>query len=83
MALYEITQDCRIANVEYQKWDVVSDTEVGGFYPTIMKPTKAQPKQAPKEEVKVDEPVEEEVNEVEEVVEEKAEVKKSKKWKRK
>jgi hypothetical protein len=29
MALYEITQDCRIANKEYQKGDIVSDKEVG------------------------------------------------------
>lgn len=81
MALYEITQDCRIANVEYQKWDVVSDTEVGGFYPTVMKPTKAMPKKAVKEEVK-SELTEEENVEVEEVKE--VEVKKpAKKWKRK
>lgn len=50
MALYEITQDCRIANNEYQKWDVVSDTEVGWFYPTVMKPTNWQPKKVKKEE---------------------------------
>ena len=39
MALYEITQDCRIANNEYQRWDIVSDSEVGGFYPTVMRIT--------------------------------------------
>lgn len=68
MALYEITQDCRIANKEYQKWDVVSDTEVGGFYPTVMTPTNWQPKKVKKEEktkltdeenVKVEDEVEE------------------------
>ena len=68
MALYEITQDCRIANVEYQKWDVVSDTEVGWFYPTVMTPTNWQPKNVKKEEkpeltdeenVKVEDEVEE------------------------
>lgn len=66
MALYEITQDCRISNIEYQKWDVVSDTEVGGFFPTVMKPTDWQPKQLKKElteeeNVKVEEEVKEEV----------------------
>lgn len=60
MALYEITQDCRIANNEYQKWDIVSDTEVGGFYPTVMKPTNWEPKKAEiKEEAKKEEWVEE------------------------
>ena len=48
MALYEITQDCRIANNEYQKWDVVSDTEIGWFYPTVMKPTNWEPKKVKK-----------------------------------
>lgn len=81
MALYEITQDCRIANTEYQKWDVVSDTEVGGFYPTVMKPTKAEPKKA---EVKAEEKTEltdEENVEVEEKVEEKKPAKKQQKKK--
>jgi len=68
MALYEITQDCRIANKEYQKWDVVSDTEVGWFYPTVMTPTNWQPKKVKEEEkseltdeenVKVEDEVEE------------------------
>jgi len=63
MALYEITQDCRIANNEYQKWDVVSDTEVGGFYPTVMKPTNWEPKKAEIEEAKEEEWVEEETEE--------------------
>lgn len=54
MALYEITQDCRIANNEYQKWDVVSDTEVGGYYPSIMKLTNWQ-KPEKKEKVIVNE----------------------------
>lgn len=52
MALYEITQDCRIANKDYLKWDVVSDTEVGGYYPTIMKATNWQPKKEVKKEEK-------------------------------
>lgn len=54
MALYEITQDCRIANKEYQKWDVVSDTEVGWFYPTVMAPTNWQPKKEVKKEEKAE-----------------------------
>lgn len=62
MALYEITQDCRIANNEYQKWDVVSDTEVGGYYPSIMKLTNWQ-KPEKKEKVIVDEVKEEVVKE--------------------
>ena len=74
MALYEITQDCRIANKDYIKWDVVSDMEVGGFYPTVMSPVKWEPK---KVEPKMEEPVEEEVKEEE--VEEKKPAKKRKK----
>lgn len=62
MALYEITQDCRIANNEYQKWDVVSDTEVGGYYPSIMKLTNWQ-KPEKKEKVIVNEVKEEVVKE--------------------
>lgn len=82
MALYEITQDCRIANIEYQKWDVVSDTEVGGFYPTVMKPTNSQPKkEAVKEPVKEEETANEEVEEKEEEVEEKKPAKKQRKKK--
>lgn len=59
MALYEITQDCRIANKEYLKWDIVSDNEVGGYYPTIMKATNGQWKVEVKEEVKENEVIEE------------------------
>lgn len=62
MALYEITQDCRIANNEYQKWDVVSDIEVGGYYPSVMKLTNWQ-KPEKKEKVIVDEVKEEVVKE--------------------
>lgn len=80
MALYEITQDCRIANNEYQKWDIVSDTEVGGFYATVMKPTKAPKKVEVEEELK-SELTEEENIEVE--VEKPVEKKPAKRWKRK
>jgi len=68
MALYEITQDCRIANKEYQKWDIVSDTEVGWYYTSVMKPTNSAPKQTKKPE-KVETPVEDK-EEVEEKTEE-------------
>lgn len=81
MALYEITQDCRIANKDYVKGDVVSDNEVGGFYPTVMKPTNWTPVKVEKqvEETKVEKPVEKE--EVEEKVEEKPVAKKQRKKK--
>lgn len=38
MALYQITKDCRIANKDYKKWEVVSNEEVGGYFPTVMQP---------------------------------------------
>lgn len=81
MALYEITQDCRIANKDYVKGDVVSDNEVGGFYPTVMKPTNWTPVKVEKqvEETKVEKPAEKE--EVEEKVEEKPVAKKQRKKK--
>lgn len=81
MALYEITQDCRIANKDYLKGDVVSDNEVGGFYPTVMKPTNWTPVKVEKqvEETKVEKPVEKE--EVEGKVEEKPVAKKQQKKK--
>jgi len=69
MALYEITQDCRIANKEYLKWDIVSNNEVGGYYPTIMKATeegKVNKKEGVKEEVKENEVIEEVEGKVEE-----------------
>lgn len=75
MALYEITQDCRIANKDYIKGDVVSDTEVGGFYPTVMKPTNWEP-----QKVEEKKPIEEE-EKVEEEVEEKKPTKKQRKKK--
>ena len=36
MALYKIKEDCRIANKNYSKWDVVSNEEVGWYFPTVM-----------------------------------------------
>lgn len=35
--LYEIIMDCRIANKDYKKWDVVSGAEVE-YFPSVMKP---------------------------------------------
>lgn len=85
MALYEITQDCRIANKDYVKGDVVSDNEVGGFFPTVMKPTNWTPAKVEKKvvEAKVEKPVETPVEseEVEEKVEEKPVAKKQRKKK--
>ena len=89
--IYEITVDCRIANKDYKKWDIVSHEEVWEYFPSVMspidaskKPVKAEPVKAePKEEtpVKADEEPEEEA-EAEEA-EEEIEVKPTKKnWKR-
>jgi len=74
MALYEIKEDCRIANKNYSKGDVVSNEEVWGFFPTVMKAIDW------KKDV-----VEKVVEEKEEVVEEVKEVKETpkasaKKW---
>lgn len=64
MALYEIKEDCRIANKNFSKWDIVSNEEVWWYFPTIMKPcdwTKT-PKVEESKEVK-EESKEEEVEE--------------------
>lgn len=37
--LYEITKDCRIANRDFKKGDVVSLEEVGNYYTSVMKPS--------------------------------------------
>lgn len=57
--VYEITQDCRIANKEYKKGDLVTIDEVGQYFTTVMKPVEAN-NNVKKENVKVDpvEPVE-------------------------
>lgn len=39
--IYEITKNCRIANIDYKKGDVVTDKQTWGFYPTVMKVTNA------------------------------------------
>lgn len=36
--IYQIKQDCRIANIDYKKGDLVTVEEVGQYYPTIMQP---------------------------------------------
>lgn len=49
--LYEITIDCRIANKEYKKGDLVTIAEVWQYFTTVMKPLRDAPK-AVKEPVK-------------------------------
>jgi len=55
MALYQITTDCRIANKDYKKWEVVSNEEVGGYFPTVMQPVNWAPKK-PVKPAKSEEP---------------------------
>lgn len=64
MALYQITVDCRIANKDYKKGEIVSNAEVE-YFPSVMQEVtwKATPKaEAPKkvETPKVEEPANEE-----------------------
>lgn len=74
--LYEIIEDCRIANKNFVKWDIVSVEEVWGYYTSIMKPLnwKATPKVEEKPTKVVEEKKEEEVKE---------EKPKTKRWKKK
>lgn len=62
--VYEITTDCRIDNINYKKGDIVSLSEVGQYYPSIMVPvngSKPTVKVEKLDEPKVDEkPVEDE-----------------------
>lgn len=92
--IYEITTDCRIANKDYKKWDIVSHDEIWEYFPSVMSPIESSKKpvkaEAPKaKEPKVEEPVKaEEEPEVEEVkgeeAEEEIEAKPTKKsWKKK
>lgn len=67
--VYEITTDCRIANKDYKKGDLVTVNEIGQYYPSIMAPVNGEIKakpiakvDEPKEEI-VDEPIEEKANE--------------------
>jgi hypothetical protein len=53
--LYEITTDCRIANKEYKKGDIVAIDEVGQYFTTVMKPIyDASKANAPKGEKKAE-----------------------------
>lgn len=76
MALYEIKEDCRIANKNYSKWDIVSNEEVGWYFPTVMKAIDWDTKKIAEEVI---DDVKDEIVE-EDVVEEK---KPTKKWKKK
>lgn len=60
--LYEITIDCRIANKEYKKGDLVTIDEVGQYFTTVMKPLRDAPK-GEKKPVAI-EPVKEDAEEV-------------------
>lgn len=85
--IYEITVDCRIANKDYKKWDIVSHEEVWEYFPSVMSPIDASKKpvkaEAPKaKEPKVEEPKDDEAEDEE--AEEEIEVKPTKKsWKKK
>lgn len=41
--LYVITKDCRIANKDFKKWDIVSKEEVWNYYTSVMKPCEWKP----------------------------------------
>ena len=91
--IYEITVDCRIANKDYKKWDIVSHEEVWEYFPSVMSPIDASKKpvkaEAPKaKEPKVETPVNDEEPKEDEAEDEEAEeeieVKPTKKsWKKK
>ena len=64
--LYEIIIDCRIANKDYKKWDVVSGAEVE-YFPSVMRPVSWKtPVKAPEvkktKEEKAEQPTEEAEN---------------------
>lgn len=52
--IYEITTDCRIANKDYKKWDIVSHDEIWEYFPSVMSPI--DPNKSPR----IDEPKAEE-----------------------
>ena len=64
--IYVITTDCRIANKDYKKGELVTVAEIGQYYPSIMKPAEGpiKPKKVEKakdqkaEETKADNPEE-------------------------
>lgn len=51
--IYEITKDCRINGQQFKKGTTVSEKEIGGYFPTVMKPTnkKENKSESPKEEI--------------------------------
>lgn len=78
--IYEITVDCRIANKDYKKWDIVSHEEVWEYFPSVMSPIDASKKPVKAEPVKAEPKEEAEDEEAEEEIE----VKPTKKsWKKK
>lgn len=91
--IYEITVDCRIANKDYKKWDIVSHEEVWEYFPSVMSPIDASKKpvkaEAPKAKTpKVETPDNDEEPKDDEAEDEEAEeeieVKPTKKsWKKK
>ena len=74
MALYEIKEDCRIANKNYSKWDIVSSEEVWWYFTNVMKPIDSKKEV---EAEKVEAPIEDDKEEV--VEEKKAKKRQSKK----
>ena len=50
--IYQIKQDCRIANKDYKKGELVTVEEVGQYYPTIMQPVEVVNKPTEKVENK-------------------------------
>lgn len=74
MALYEIKEDCRIANKNYSKWDIVSSEEVWWYFTNVMKPIDSKKEV---EAEKVETPIEDDKEEVAE--EKKAKKRQSKK----
>ena len=83
--IYEITTDCRIANKDYKKWDIVSHDEIWEYFPSVMSPINSSKKPVKAEAPKAEEPKVEEPEEVKgEEAEEEIEVKPTKKsWKKK
>ena len=51
--IYEITKDCRINWKQFKKGTTVSEKEIWGYFPTVMKPTnkKENKSESPKEEI--------------------------------
>ena len=54
--MYEITQDCRIANQDYEKGQIVSKEEVGGRFPSVMKEAEEKEAKTPAKKSKKTDP---------------------------